>query len=236
MLTSTEIRAALEEPVSQIVARGQGHARPHAARARRRHHGPGDHARRRRRAAARAWTQRMREECQMPCQLTESPLTCVAVGSGRSLEEFEVIHRMNRHYRPAPASGRRRLADVPQAGTPAPGGAGRADRPVAGPALDQLQRGRQRAAALDPARRLDGVRRRLAEVARARPEAGPRPRQLVRRDLRRPRRERGARGRGRRSCARRSPTPRRPSGENEQFRKLLELGERERRRSAATSR
>jgi rod shape-determining protein MreB len=41
--------------------------------------------------------ERMRDECQMPCQLTESPLTCVAVGSGRSLEEFEVIHRMNRN-------------------------------------------------------------------------------------------------------------------------------------------
>ena len=38
----------------------------------------------------------------MPCQLTESPLTCVAVGSGRSLEEFEVIHRMSRN-RPADA-------------------------------------------------------------------------------------------------------------------------------------
>jgi rod shape-determining protein MreB len=25
--------------------------------------------------------------------LAESPLTCVAVGSGRSLEEFEAIHR-----------------------------------------------------------------------------------------------------------------------------------------------
>ena len=46
--------------------------------------------------------ERMREECQMPCQLTESPLTCVAVGSGRSLEEFEVIHRMSR------TTGRRR--------------------------------------------------------------------------------------------------------------------------------
>src|SRR5688500_2942292 len=41
--------------------------------------------------------QRMRDECQMPAQLTESPLTCVAVGSGRSLEEFEVIHRMSRN-------------------------------------------------------------------------------------------------------------------------------------------
>jgi rod shape-determining protein MreB and related proteins len=37
--------------------------------------------------------QRLRDECQMPCQLAESPLTCVAVGSGKSLEEFEAIHR-----------------------------------------------------------------------------------------------------------------------------------------------
>jgi rod shape-determining protein MreB len=37
--------------------------------------------------------QRLRDECQMPCQLAESPLTCVAVGSGISLEEFETIHR-----------------------------------------------------------------------------------------------------------------------------------------------
>jgi rod shape-determining protein MreB len=32
----------------------------------------------------------------MPAHLAESPLTCVAVGSGRSLEEFEVIHRANK--------------------------------------------------------------------------------------------------------------------------------------------
>ena len=37
--------------------------------------------------------ERLREETQMPVQLAESPLTCVAVGSGRSLEEFEAIHR-----------------------------------------------------------------------------------------------------------------------------------------------
>jgi rod shape-determining protein MreB len=37
--------------------------------------------------------ERLRDETQMPVQLAESPLTCVAVGSGRSLEEFEVIHR-----------------------------------------------------------------------------------------------------------------------------------------------
>ena len=29
----------------------------------------------------------------MPVHVAESPLTCVAVGSGRSLEEFEAIHR-----------------------------------------------------------------------------------------------------------------------------------------------
>ena len=57
--------------------------------------------------SCRASTQRMRDECQMPCQLTESPLTCVAVGSGRSLEEFEVIHRMNRN-RTGPSARRRR--------------------------------------------------------------------------------------------------------------------------------
>jgi rod shape-determining protein MreB len=40
--------------------------------------------------------QRLRDECQMPCQLAESPLTCVAVGSGLSLEEFETIHRASK--------------------------------------------------------------------------------------------------------------------------------------------
>src|SRR5947208_752244 len=41
--------------------------------------------------------ERLREETQMPAHLAESPLTCVAVGSGRSLEEFEVIHRTNKN-------------------------------------------------------------------------------------------------------------------------------------------
>ena len=40
--------------------------------------------------------QRLRDECQMPCQLAESPLSCVAVGSGISLEEFETIHRASK--------------------------------------------------------------------------------------------------------------------------------------------
>jgi rod shape-determining protein MreB len=102
MLTSGEIREALEEPVSQIVAAVKDtldRTPPELA---------GDIMDRGITLAGggallQGMEQRMREECQMPCQLTESPLTCVAVGSGRSLEEFEVIHRMNRN------SNRRRL-------------------------------------------------------------------------------------------------------------------------------
>ncbi len=36
---------------------------------------------------------RLRAETEMPIHLADSPLTCVAVGSGRSLEEFEVMRR-----------------------------------------------------------------------------------------------------------------------------------------------
>ena len=43
--------------------------------------------------------ERLRDETQMPAHLAESPLTCVAVGSGRSLEEFEAIHRSNKNSR-----------------------------------------------------------------------------------------------------------------------------------------
>jgi rod shape-determining protein MreB len=40
--------------------------------------------------------ERLRHETHMPVHLAESPLTCVAVGSGRSLEEFESYARSNR--------------------------------------------------------------------------------------------------------------------------------------------
>ena len=52
VLTSEEIRPALEEPLVADHRRGQGDPRPHAARARLRHHGPRHHAGRRRLAAA----------------------------------------------------------------------------------------------------------------------------------------------------------------------------------------
>ena len=48
--------------------------------------------------------ERLRDETQMPAHLAESPLTCVAVGSGRSLAGFEAIHRSNKNSR----NGRRR--------------------------------------------------------------------------------------------------------------------------------
>src|ERR687898_120601 len=47
---------------------------------------------------------RLRDETQMPAHLADSPLTCVAVGSGRSPEEFEAIPRANKRTR----NGRRR--------------------------------------------------------------------------------------------------------------------------------
>ena len=42
--------------------------------------------------------ERIRQETEMPVHIAESPLTCVAVGSGRSLEEFEVLHKQARSY------------------------------------------------------------------------------------------------------------------------------------------
>ena len=50
---------------------------------------------------------RIRAETQMPVHLAESPLTCVAVGSGRSLEEFDAIHRANQAYANRRRNGRR---------------------------------------------------------------------------------------------------------------------------------
>jgi rod shape-determining protein MreB len=35
--------------------------------------------------------ERLRQETQIPVQLAESPLTCVAVGSGMYLEEFDAM-------------------------------------------------------------------------------------------------------------------------------------------------
>jgi rod shape-determining protein MreB len=44
--------------------------------------------------------ERLREETQMPVHVAESPLTCVAVGSGKYLEEFDVLVKSKRNSRP----------------------------------------------------------------------------------------------------------------------------------------
>jgi rod shape-determining protein MreB len=103
MLTSEEVRRALEEPLAQIVNAVKDtldRTPPELA---------GDIMDRGITLAGggallQGMEQRLREECQMPAQIAESPLTCVAVGSGRSLEEFEAIHRASKN------SGRRRIA------------------------------------------------------------------------------------------------------------------------------
>jgi rod shape-determining protein MreB len=43
--------------------------------------------------------ERVRDETLMPVNRAESPLTCVVVGSGRSLEEFETLHRLSQRSR-----------------------------------------------------------------------------------------------------------------------------------------
>jgi len=96
VLSSAEVRGALQEPINQIVAAVKDtldRTPPELA---------GDIMDRGIILAGggsllQGMDQRLRDERQMPAQVTESPLTCVAVGSGRSLEEFEVIHRMSRN-------------------------------------------------------------------------------------------------------------------------------------------
>jgi rod shape-determining protein MreB and related proteins len=52
--------------------------------------------------------QRLRQETHMPTHLAESPLTCVAVGSGRSLEEFEAMRNSARARARSRRNGRAR--------------------------------------------------------------------------------------------------------------------------------
>src|ERR1700744_2961074 len=98
VLTSEEIRQALEEPLSQIIdaVKETLDGTPPEL--------PSDIMDRGIMLAGggsllQGLDERLREETQMPAHLAESPLTCVAVGSGRSLEEFEAIPRSNRNTR-----------------------------------------------------------------------------------------------------------------------------------------
>ncbi len=95
VLSSEEIRRALDEPVSQIIdaIRSTLDKTPPELAADIMDRGivlAGGGA------LLAQLDERLRHETQMPVHLAESPLTCVAVGSGRSLEEFEAIHRSNK--------------------------------------------------------------------------------------------------------------------------------------------
>ena len=58
--------------------------------------------------------ERLRRETEMPIHVAESPLTCVAVGSGRSLEEFEVMQKAS-CQRPTPEALLIRSTPTPRA-------------------------------------------------------------------------------------------------------------------------
>src|SRR5438045_2542484 len=106
VLTSEEVRLALEEPVTQIID---------AIRATLDKTPPERAADIMDRGIVLAGggalltdlDERLRHETHMPVHLAESPLTCVAVGSGRSLEEFDVIHRSERARSRNGRNGRR---------------------------------------------------------------------------------------------------------------------------------
>ena len=92
VLGSEDVRRALDEPVSQIIdaIRGTLDKTPPELAADIMDRGivlAGGGA------LLAGLDQRLRDETHMPVHVAESPLTCVAVGSGRSLEEFEAIHR-----------------------------------------------------------------------------------------------------------------------------------------------
>jgi rod shape-determining protein MreB and related proteins len=95
IISSEEIRHALEEPVTQIVdaIRSTLDKTPPELAADIMDRGivlAGGGA------LLNGLDERLRHETQMPVQLAESPLTCVAVGSGRSLELLEVMQRTSK--------------------------------------------------------------------------------------------------------------------------------------------
>jgi rod shape-determining protein MreB and related proteins len=97
-LNSEEVRRALDDPIAQIIAAVRDtldRTPPELA---------GDLMERGMTLAGggallHGMAERMSEECQMPARLAESPLTCVATGSGQALEEFEAIKRALKNSR-----------------------------------------------------------------------------------------------------------------------------------------
>jgi rod shape-determining protein MreB len=106
ILSSEEVRHALEEPIGQIIdaIRSTLDKTPPELSADIMDRGivlAGGGA------LLRGLDQRLRQETHMPTHLAESPLTCVAVGAGRSLEEFEAM-RTSARARSRSRNGHRR--------------------------------------------------------------------------------------------------------------------------------
>jgi rod shape-determining protein MreB len=98
VISSEEVRRALEEPVAQIIdaVRSTLDRTPPELAADIMDRGvvmAGGGA------LLTGFDERLRRETHMPVHIAESPLTCVAIGSGKSLEEFDVIHRAARSRR-----------------------------------------------------------------------------------------------------------------------------------------
>jgi rod shape-determining protein MreB len=97
-LNSEDVRKALDEPINQIIAAVRDtldRTPPELA---------GDLMERGMTLAGggallKGMADRMSKECQVPAKLAESPLTCVATGSGQALEEFEAIKRALKNSR-----------------------------------------------------------------------------------------------------------------------------------------
>jgi rod shape-determining protein MreB len=105
-LTSEEVRAALERPVQQIidVVRATLEEMPPELSA--------DVVRRGMwmvggGSLLHGLVERMQAETELSVHLADSPLTRVAVGAGRSLEELDVIGRSRKTHRWRPRDGRR---------------------------------------------------------------------------------------------------------------------------------
>ena len=99
-LRSEEVRGAIMAPAREILQRDPRHARGDSARARQRHRqdgillaGGG--------TLVRGFQELVAEETGMPVYSAESPLTCVAFGSGQALDHFDQLSRASRHRAPS---------------------------------------------------------------------------------------------------------------------------------------
>lgn len=107
VLTAAEVREALEEPIATIIAavRTTLERTPPELAADIVERGimlAGGGA------LLRGLDERLRQETHMPVYTAEDPLECVAMGAGRSLDEFEAMARSNRAAgRPSARAGRR---------------------------------------------------------------------------------------------------------------------------------